>query len=429
MYESIFAIARYTTTGRLSIVAACRTSTAVFLFFVVAPSSNYSSSTRTSYSSTLDHKSQIEGKLSLSHLSSHNHLKIDFADTNSSDFATVVPSKQHGGDTMISSSLYRSATRRPLSKFSVENAVVDNSRRRLFTAAQGKRKYNDHRACAARRYSNHERSKRESYFLQSRLSMLPARQQSYYSTTRQQWLAEGSSGGDGNKSYLDSFQSQTSSWWKKAVEGTSTVAKGAASKTLDTSKKMAQEAALKTQQLTLDAAHQVGQSASKLSHSAMEATKEHANSLTKATTDSLSKASQAAKESLQQQVSHASKATTATLSKATESVAHTTQQAYHRSIQQPLQKTSKDISDTAEKLVDNLTSSGTKLLRYVAGWSLVAVFVYGIATTLPIQLIKYYGMEKKRNEDVSKPTTTAGAGTPPEDSESSKRSLLGKWWT
>ncbi|KAG7358547.1 hypothetical protein IV203_015136 [Nitzschia inconspicua] len=261
-----------------------------------------------------------------------------------------------------------------------------------------------------------------------------------YTTSRVLRLAEG---GESNKappsSYLDSIQSQTARWWNKVAESTSNVAKQAASKTLDTSRKLAQDAASKTQQVTQDAANQAARSVSKLSHSAKEAAKQQAAGLSKSTSESLSKATEAAKDSLQHQVSHISKATSDTLSKASQSVTQTArdslkatqdtaQQAYHRNIQQPIQETAQNLAQSTEKMVDNLTNSGTKLLRYLAVWSLAAVFVYGMATTLPIQLIKY-GMEKRQPTDESAGGTgNARTTESQEEVESNKAAITGRWW-
>jgi F0F1-type ATP synthase membrane subunit b/b' len=194
---------------------------------------------------------------------------------------------------------------------------------------------------------------------------------------------------------MDTIQSKTTSLWNRAVEATNNVAKDVATKTLDTSQKIAHTAAQQTQQWTQEATNQVVQSASQLSQSATKIAQQQAGSLAKATSESFSKASTVAQQSLQQQVSH----------------------------------TSQHVRHTADRLVDKVTGGGTKLIRSLGLWSLAAVFVYGVATTLPMQLIKY-SMEskttttKEENNNITINTLPVDGTIP--TNESSKPTS--RWW-
>jgi hypothetical protein len=199
-------------------------------------------------------------------------------------------------------------------------------------------------------------------------------------------------------SYLKTLQSQTTGWWNKAVEATNHVAKDAASKTLDTSQKLAHKAAQQTQQWTQQQANQVVQSASTLSQSATKVVQQQATNLSKATTETLSQASTVAQQSLQQQASN----------------------------------TSQRFRYTTDRLVDTVFGSGTKLLRWLCIWSLAAIFVYGVATTLPIQLIKY-SMETKAtttikdDNDNNNNTNLPTKSILPENATSAIKSIF-RWW-
>jgi hypothetical protein len=189
-----------------------------------------------------------------------------------------------------------------------------------------------------------------------------------YSTSRQSRAKTQGGGGDNSNkvpssssssssstSYLETLPSQATKWWNKAVAATNNVVKDAASKTLDTSQKLAHQAAQQTQQWTQEAANQAVQSASKLSQSATKVAQQQTTNLSKTTSQTFAKVTTATQQSLQQRESY----------------------------------TSERIRHTKERLFDYVTGGGTKLLRWLGVWSLAAIFVYGIATTLPIQLIKY----------------------------------------
>lgn len=197
------------------------------------------------------------------------------------------------------------------------------------------------------------------------------------------------------------FQSQASKWWKKGTElsnqvaeKSSSVAKDAASKTLHKTKHFTQSAADQASKRaseswsagrqSLDQAFQQSsrnwqESASKLSEQAQRAAKEQASNLSKATSETFSKASQ-----MVARKAHDS-------ARATKQA---TRQAVEQNIQKPLQNTSKRVSESSKQLVETVTSSGTKVAKWMAMWSLAAIFVYGVATATPMAILKFMTREK-----------------------------------
>lgn len=134
-----------------------------------------------------------------------------------------------------------------------------------------------------------------------------------------------------------------------------------------------------TETLSPTAAETVGRAATSLSQSVGE-------SLTRAT-QSVTTTAVVSGEALLQKTRDAAK----------QSVDHVVETTINR----PIRKVSSNFQESSKQVIENITSSGTKLLRWLWWWSLAAIAVYAVATTLPIALIKYV-VEQRRNNQATK---------------------------
>lgn len=248
---------------------------------------------------------------------------------------------------------------------------------------------------------------------------------------------------------LDSITTEANKWWNQGLDlsnqlftsSTSLLEKGAnqaaetasslASKTLDETEKLTVSALSETQKLAQLAADETTKLASNslqlvtknLQHTAQQASQQ---------------AQQAATEAFHQAASgaaHLGRATTDTISHTTRAVGQAAQESVSQVVEQrvhkPIRETSRTIQETSHQLVETVTSSGRKLLKWVFWWSLAAVAVYGLVTTLPMALIKYT-LERRNDNDKSngdeqqakdgaKSNTTIDGKDPSQDSNSIRR--------
>ena len=205
-------------------------------------------------------------------------------------------------------------------------------------------------------------------------------------------------------SFMDHLGSQTKKLWQSgkhmaddAMDSSASVAKEASSKTLRSTHKFAEEAAITASkkasetltmgQKNLDQAFQqssrhLRESASRLSGQAQAITKEKTSNLSRTASEKLSRAT----DTLNRKSRDSINATKQATSKAVE-----------QNIQQPIQNTSKRIGETSQKVVDTVTASGTKFIKWGAMWSLAAIFVYGVATATPMAILKFVTREKQKD--------------------------------
>ena len=203
---------------------------------------------------------------------------------------------------------------------------------------------------------------------------------------------------------------------KKSATEASNITSSVAKKTLDGTQQLASSAISESQKIAERAAQQVSSAASELARKSLDETQKMTKT---AYSESQKLAQQAAKDTAKlasdsfQQVSSRTK----------QKVSQTVEQNVHK----PIQQTSQHIKKSSEELVESITSSGTKLLKWFAWWSLAAVAVYGIVTTLPIALIKY-AMERK-NDPKNCPTesTTINETTTDIDKSRSGNNNRGVW--
>jgi hypothetical protein len=184
-----------------------------------------------------------------------------------------------------------------------------------------------------------------------------------YSAARILWQSNNSN----SKSYLDGLHTGASQWWKKTVQLTNSTAKEAASKTLET-----------TQTLTKQAAEQAVKTAS-------ETIKKH----------KLDETLRQTSRQWQETAANTSRA----VGTAAQQALHEGSQSAKQATKQAITATSGSVRETSKKWADSLTITGTKALKWFAVWSLAAVFVYGMATTLPIALIKY-SVERRNQQKI-----------------------------
>jgi hypothetical protein len=133
-----------------------------------------------------------------------------------------------------------------------------------------------------------------------------------------------------------------------------------------------------------------------LSHRAVEKSSLVAQSVAKEASKKASDSWLVKRKSLDQTLQKAQEAAKENVSKLTKATQQVTSQAVQQNIQRPIQDTSKRIGETltSHKIVENMTSGGTKLIKWMAMWSLAAVFVYGVATATPMAILKFATRER-----------------------------------
>merc|ERR1712238_258670 len=90
------------------------------------------------------------------------------------------------------------------------------------------------------------------------------------------------------------------------------------------------------------------------------------------------------------------KATSENLTQSTKAASKRVDIIVETNVRRPIKNATNVITEPSREIVDTVTSSGTKLLRWVWWWSLAVVFVYGVATTLPMAIIRHTIEQKKK---------------------------------
>jgi hypothetical protein len=261
------------------------------------------------------------------------------------------------------------------------------------------------------------------------------RHQRNYSTTQFLHLGDKNNLSDkySSASYFDKVQTQANKWFNQmtnqVMESSNAAATDAASKTLRKTQQMTQDAAAQAaksfsetllagrknfDQAMQQTSSQLQESASSLTQTTKETAKEQGTKLTRASSEIITKASQ----TVRQVVQDSAKATK-----------QATRQVVEERVHRPLKATSESISQKSQELVVNVTSTGTKLLRWAFWWTLAAVFVYGVASTLPMALIKY--TLERRNEKIDQEAEDQSSSRKKQeaylDSTKSASASSGRW--
>ena len=186
-----------------------------------------------------------------------------------------------------------------------------------------------------------------------------------------------------------------SSFLDRLKQSTQDTVQKVAQKTQDTVQNAAQQATQKAQSVAKTATKEAQKAATKTLEStqnaAIQAKDKAVQSVTKKASEAKSNAAKATTEAFQ-----------STVGKATQQISETAANAT-KSTTQKITDTQKAASDTVQSVKrssqqwkEQFTSFGSKALRWFWWWSLAAIFVYGVASTLPMAIIKYTIQEKKK---------------------------------
>jgi len=229
-------------------------------------------------------------------------------------------------------------------------------------------------------------------------------------------------------SFLDRFKDRAASALESskaaAEEAAKSASKKASSAARDTAKKVtesAQQAASQTLERTQKVAVRAKDKAIKrVSDTATTATKEGSKRLSetaagvsKATGKVLASTIDGAKEQLSKGASGLTKSTSETISKSTRAIGSGVEEKKRVAAAKV-----EEISQSSQQLKESLTMTGNKVVRWFWWWSLAAIFVYGVASTLPMAIIKYTMEGKKKKwEDRQEASTNDDNNTqsPPSD--------------
>ncbi len=172
----------------------------------------------------------------------------------------------------------------------------------------------------------------------------------------------------------------------KTIEGTQTAAKNATNKAIETASQKASEAAQyatkatkETLKSTMDGAKQ------QISKTAAES----------ATVQTISRSTRAISSGIEQ--------TTKAASQGAETIAKSSQE-----LKENVSSSAEAIKKSSNELKENLTSTSAKIVRWFWWWSLAAIFVYGVASTLPMAIIKYTVEQKKKSLQERTKAATGG---------------------
>mmetsp|Transcript_38173 Transcript_38173/g.92842 ORF Transcript_38173/g.92842 Transcript_38173/m.92842 type:complete len:404 (+) Transcript_38173:90-1301(+) len=213
---------------------------------------------------------------------------------------------------------------------------------------------------------------------------------------------------DGITSFSNQLFNVSTKIVEKSATEASNVASSVAKKTLDGTQKLTSNALSESQKLAEKAAQQASTTASTFARKTLDETQ-------KLTTAALSESQKLAQRAAKDTTKLASESFRQVSTKTKQKVSQTVQE----NVSKPIQQTSKKIKDSSGELVETITSSGTKLLKWFAWWSLAAVAVYGLVSTLPIALIKY-AMERKNNDDDQTKNPTASSATTKDETTDTK---------
>eukprot|EP00536_Pseudo-nitzschia_multiseries_P004532 jgi/Psemu1/302646/fgenesh1_kg.75_\ len=207
-------------------------------------------------------------------------------------------------------------------------------------------------------------------------------------------------------SFLDRFKHQAESALEsskaaaeKAAKNVTEKASSAARDTAKTVAESAQQAASKTLESTQKAALRAKEQAIRsVSDTAATAKKEGSKRLSEtaagvseATGKVIASTIDGAKQKLSEGASGLTKSTSETISKSTRAIGSGVEEQ-KRVAAAKVEK----IAESSKQLKESVTMTGTKVLKMFWWWSLAAIFVYGVASTLPMAVIKYTMEEKKK---------------------------------
>mmetsp|Transcript_17533 Transcript_17533/g.36211 ORF Transcript_17533/g.36211 Transcript_17533/m.36211 type:complete len:324 (-) Transcript_17533:301-1272(-) len=205
-----------------------------------------------------------------------------------------------------------------------------------------------------------------------------------------------------SSSFMDRLKNQAAAAVessKSIAEKTAkSVAEKASSTVRDKAKKatkQAQEAASKTLESTQRAALGAGEQAIKrVSDKASRAQKESARRIsetaagvTRLTSERLSSTVGGARQKFSEAASGVTRSTTETISKSTRAIGS--------GVEQRAKAATEGIAESSKGLKGAFASTGTRVVRWFWWWSLAAIFVYGVASTLPMAIIRYTIDQKK----------------------------------
>lgn len=190
------------------------------------------------------------------------------------------------------------------------------------------------------------------------------------------------------KKQAESVAEKASKTAKKTAQTAAKKAQGLASEALESTKKVVQNAGDKTLQ-------RVSETASNAKQKSTQTLSDATANLKKATSEALRSSVGGATKQLSEVASTAKKSTTETIvtsRKAIESgVEQQTKAAAQKveTIKEDATQKVETIKESSKQVTAGLLSTGTKALRWFWWWSLAAIFVYGLASNLPMAIIKY----------------------------------------
>jgi len=199
-----------------------------------------------------------------------------------------------------------------------------------------------------------------------------------------------------------SFSSFVDKLKQQAEEAAKSVAKEASKRARET----AEQASKKAQKVvsdTIESTQTVAKNATDQAiRSVSKKASEAAEGVTKATKETLKSTVDGAKQQVSKTVSEST--TVQSISRSTRAISSGIEQTTKVASQsaetikqgaETIKKSSVELIEKSKELKENITSTSTKVIRWFWWWSLAAIFVYGVASTLPMAIIKYSVEQKK----------------------------------
>lgn len=206
-------------------------------------------------------------------------------------------------------------------------------------------------------------------------------------------------------SKLLSWRSSLSSQAKAQVEAGKDIARQSAQTVQSKASQLAQRGQEQAAQSVQQASSQLKTKASQLAKSSQE---KASQSISEVSSQVRTKASQLAQTS-QQKASQSIHQTSSRLQTKASQLAQTSQAKASQSAQRASSQVKSATSTITSELGGGFQSMGKKSLRWIWWWSLAAIAVYGMATTLPGQLLREYNhsrrLENSQRTESSKSTT------------------------
>ena len=215
---------------------------------------------------------------------------------------------------------------------------------------------------------------------------------------------------------------------QKAQETAKSVAKEAS----DQVQKTASKATKSAQKAVSDTLHTTQETAKSVTNQAIQSVSQKATqaatNVTKATSQKLQSTMDGAKQELNRRVSEST--TVQSISKSTKVIESGVKESARvvqelpkaatetaESVKQSASETAEHVAKSSQQLKENITSTGTKVLKAFWWWSLAAIFVYGVASTLPMQIIKFTMEQSKENVKAKLKSSEPSTQEPAPDAE------------